>query len=173
MSAPTTDQSVTPVAEDLLACLVTELATEAQPPANASFRTGIQVELLLSTTRDECCEGTAWVRVAQVYPSGAFPEPDVGYSPCGPVQWAAVLEMGVARCAPTPEAEDIITDDQWNTLSRSVMDDAAAMRRALCCFTAAETDRMYVAGPWQPIAVEGGCTGGTQNVTVAIGACDC
>ncbi len=169
----TTDQSVTPVAENLLACLVAELATNADPPANASLRTGIQVELLLSTTRDECCEGVAWVRVVQIYPSENFPDQDTSYSRCGPAQWAATLEMGVARCAPTPDAEDIISTDEWNTLSRLVMDDAAAMRRALCCFTDGDPDRMNLAGVWQPIAVEGACTGGTQQVTVAIGACDC
>lgn len=173
MTDPTTDQSVTPVAENLLACLVAELATEADPPAHASLRTGIQVELLLSTTRDECCEGVAWVRVASIYPSENFPEQDSSYSRCGPVQWAAILEMGVARCAPTPDAADIPSEDEWNAVSRAIMDDAAAMRRALCCFVDADPDRMYLAGQWASLAVEGGCAGGTQQVTIAVGACDC
>jgi hypothetical protein len=168
-----TDQSVTPVAENLLACLVAELANNADPPLHASLRTGVQVELLMSTTRDECCEGVAWVRVASIYPSESFPDQDTTFSRCGPVAWAAVLEMGVARCAPTPEAADIISSEDWTTLSRLVMDDAAAMRRALCCFTDVDPDRMYLAGLWQPLPVDGGCTGGTQSVTVAIGACDC
>jgi hypothetical protein len=168
-----TDPSVLPVAQSMLACLTDALADVANPPAYTSLRTGLQVELLLSTSRDECCEGVAWVRVANIYPSANFPDPDVAWDRCSPVQWAAVLELGVARCAPTPDASSIPSSDQWNAVSEAVLDDAAAMRRALCCFAELEADRMWLAGVWTPLPIEGGCLGGTQLVTVAIGACDC
>lgn len=167
------DKSVTPVAVDLLGCLQAEIAKVAKPPATVGLRTGAQVELLLSTRYDECCAGTAWVRVSSVYPSAQFPSPDEGYVPCWPIQWAAVLEMGAVRCAPTPSADEIPSEDQWNNVSTAVQDDAAAMRRALCCWVDQQGDRMFVPGPWVPQTTEGGCVGGIMTVTVQIGACDC
>ncbi len=168
-----TDPSVLPITTTLLGCLQEALAETPDPPANVSLRVGTTVALLLSQTRDECCEGVGWVRVAAIYPSENFPIPDATWSSCGPLQWAAVLEMGVARCAPTPEADDMPSPDQWNTLAEAVLADAAAMRRAVCCFADVETDRMHLAGLWQPLPVEGGCVGGTMQLTVAVDNCDC
>jgi len=170
---PITDPGVLPVATSLLACLQTALANVADPPEHVSLRVGTQIELLLSETRDECCEGVGWVRVVSIYPSANFPEPDLTYGRCWPIQWAAILEMGVARCAPTPEAADVPSSDEWNAIGEAVLDDAAAMRRALCCFADLEADRMYLAGLWQPLPIDGGCLGGYMQVTVAIDACDC
>ena len=171
--AAITDPGVLPVATSLLHCLQTALIDVAEPPENVSLRVGTQVELLLSETRDECCEGVGWVRVASIYPSAGFPEPDPDHSPSAPIQWAAILEMGVARCAPTPDADSMPDSDEWNRIGEAVLDDAAAMRRALCCWTDLEPDRMYLAGLWQPLPVDGGCLGGYMAVTVAVDACDC
>lgn len=167
------DPSVLPLAEALLACLVAALADTASPPRRASLRTGDRVELLLSTTSDECCDGVAWVRVSQFYPSAGFPDQDLTFVRCAPIQWAVVLEMGVARCAPTPDANTIPSADEWNAVSAAVLDDAAAMRRAICCFADLDPTRMYLAGQWTSLPVEGGCTGGTLPITVAVGQCDC
>lgn len=170
---PITDPGVLPLAETLLGCLQAALGDVADPPANVSLRVGTQVELLLSQTRDECCEGVGWVRVVSIYPSAVFPQPDLESVRCWPLQWAAVLELGVARCAPTPEGDELPTPDDWNTIGEAVLSDAAAMRRALCCFAEADPDRMYLAGLWQPLPVDGGCLGGAMQVTVAVDACDC
>lgn len=168
-----TDPSVLPVATSLLACLQETLGETAAPPKSVSLRVGSQVELLLSQTRDECCEGVGWVRVALIYPSDNFPQPNTEWTSCSPLQWAAVLELGVARCAPTPEATDMPSGDEWNAVAEAILADAAAMRQALCCFADVETDRMYLPGLWQPLPVEGGCVGGFMQVTVAIDNCDC
>lgn len=168
-----TDRSVATIGADLLVCLATEVAKVPTPPASVSLRTGVIVELLLSMSRDECCEGVAWLRLVQMYPSSSFPDPDRTYSPCGPLQWAVVYELGVARCAPRPAANDLPSADQWNEVSLAVLDDAAAMRRAMCCWADSDPDRMYVPGLWTPLPTEGGCVGGTQQLTVAAGACDC
>lgn len=173
MTGPAVDLSLTPVIDDLLACLADEVALVADPPAQVMLRPGTQIELLLSTTRDECCEGLAWVRPVSIYPSASFPVQDADYRHCWPVQWAAVLEMGVARCAPTPEASQLTSAQEWDAVTHAVLDDAAAMRRAMCCFTMLRPDWMYLIGLWQPIATEGGCLGGTMLVTVMLGDCDC
>jgi hypothetical protein len=170
---PITDPGVLPVATSLLDCLQTALLDVADPPEHVSLRVGVQIELLLSETRDECCEGVGWVRVVSIYPSAVFPLPDLESVACWPIQWAAILEMGVARCAPTPDASEMPSSDEWNTVAEAVLDDAAAMRRALCCFTDLQPDRMYVPGLWQPLPIDGGCLGGSMQVTVAIDACDC
>lgn len=169
------DKSVTPTAEALLACLELEIGKVEKPPAVTSMRVGDQVELLFATRYDECCRGVAWVRVVAIFPSTNFPLPDVAYQPCGPGQWAAVLEMGAARCAPTPGKDSIPSGDEWNAVAAAVQDDAAAMRRALCCWTGLDLneDRMYMPGTWAPLTTEGGCVGGVMPVTVMIGACDC
>ena len=168
-----TDLSVLPVAQLLLECFRAETEALEVPPASVSLRVGAQVELLVALSRDECCEGVGWVRVAAIYPSSTFPVADAEWSPCAPAQWAAILEMGIARCAPTPSAEGIPSPDQWNAVAAAVLADAAAMRRAICCFEASERDRMNLPGLWTPLPVEGGCVGGTQQLTVAIGDCDC
>lgn len=173
MTAPVDDPGVLPIAEQLLTCLTEAVATLAVPPRNVMLRPGTQAEFLLSTARDECCEGLAWVRLSQVYPSAKFPQPDGAYLPCYPVQYAAVFELGIVRCAPMTDAEDIPSADEWNTVTALVLNDAAAMRRAICCWTELTTDTQYLTGLWLPINTEGGCTGGIQTITIAIGACDC
>lgn len=173
MTAPVTDLSVTHIAELLLGCLAQEMATVPRPPRSVCLRPGDQVVFYVSSQGDECCDGLAWVRVAGMAPSMNFPVPDQTYTRCPPGQWAVVLEMGAARCAPRPPANVIPTCAEWTDVTHAVLDDAAAMRRALCCFTELEPDRMYVPGLWTPLPVEGGCTGGLLTVTIAVDDCDC
>lgn len=168
------DSTVTPYAQALLECLRAEMAKVEHPPASVCWRVGSRVDLLVSETRDECCEGLAWVRVASVYPSRNFPAPDATPQNCGPLQWAVVLELGAARCAPTADPAVIPSCEQWTETTRRVLDDAAAIRRAAtCCFPAEVPDRMFLVGSWTPLTVEGGCVGGTMTVTLAVPACDC
>lgn len=174
MTTPTLDLSVRPVVDILVACLEQAVATVPKPPKVTCLRPGEQVALMLSSAgRDECCEGLAWVRVASIYPSNTFPAQDITVAGCGVVAWAATIELGVARCAPTPPAEEIPSCEEWTDATYAILDDAAAMRRALCCFAAAEKYRLMLPGIWTPLPIDGGCMGGTMLVTVAIGDCDC
>lgn len=169
----TTDLSVTPIADKLLACFDDEISKVPAPPRTVSLRIGTQVELLIALGRDECCEGVAWVRVVSIFPSANFPEPDITYSRCGPVQWAATFELGAARCAPVSAENTIPSGETWTAVAHAVQDDAAAMRRALCCFADQTSKVMYLPGQWTSLPVEGGCAGGVMTVTIAIGDCDC
>jgi hypothetical protein len=162
---------LTTVTLAVLECLRTQLAALDNPPANVMLRTGERTEALLSMFRDECCEGLGWVRPGAIYPStNDFPNPDQGVSSCGPDRWAAQLELGVVRCAPTPDAQTLTSADEWNDATIQILADAAAMRRALYCLETAPAmqDRLWVAGPWTPTPTEGGCMGGTHLLTVAI-----
>jgi hypothetical protein len=171
------DPVVMPLAYELLGCLEEEIAKVLKPPKYVGLRPGTNVDFLLSTTEDECCEGLAWVRPALFYPSSArFPLQDEEPSVPFIGSWAITLEMGAVRCAPTPNETKIPTVAQWNEVVQAVMDDAAAMRRALCCFIDADPvnrKRSTLAQQWQPLDVEGGCVGGTLQIIVRGPACDC
>ena len=172
-----TDQVVMPLAREMLACFDQEIAKVENPPMYVGLRPGNVVAHLMSTTEDECCSGLAWVRPATFYPTGTGPFPAQDETPLktGVKAWAITLELGAVRCAPTPDADNIPTTEEWDAVTQAVMDDAAAMRRALCCFLDADPRRAgrVLSGPWLPLDIEGGCVGGVMEVTVMGPACDC
>lgn len=171
-----TDPLVMPVAREMLECLAQEMAKVESPPAYVQLRTGDVVAHLLSTSSDECCEGLAWVRPGPFFPSSAvFPIQDVSPQPKGVGAWAFTLELGAVRCAPTPDETGIPTAEEWDVTTQAVMDDAAAMRRALCCWIDAVQGRAkrVIPGIWTPLPLEGGCVGGILPITFRGPACDC
>lgn len=173
---PIADPLVMPLAEELLDCYAVEIAKVASPPAYVQMRAGNVVAHLLSTTQDECCEGLAWVRPAGFYPSsGPFPVRDTEPIKGGQRAWAITLELGAVRCAPVGDEDNIPTAADWQAVTQAVMDDAAAMRRAICCFIDAKPGRSgrVLAGEWQPLEVQGGCVGGILPITVTGPTCDC
>lgn len=172
------DPMVMPLAREMLDCLIQEIAKVPSPPQYVQLRPGTQVDHLLSVAEDECCAGLAWVRPVTFFPTSAdFPAQDSSLVVRGnnPSAWAVTLELGAIRCAPTPEAEDIPTAEQWETTLQGVMDDAAAMRRAICCFIDARSNRPagVVTGQWTLVPIQGGCSGGTISVTIKAPPCDC
>lgn len=170
------DPMVMPLARELLACLEQEIIKVEFPPRYVQLRTGAVVDHLISETEDECCDGLAWVRPVTFFPSSdTFPVQDDTPTPKGITGWAVQLEIGAIRCAPTPPPSRIPTESEWNLLTQAVMDDAAAFRRAVCCFGELAYGRLKVmtAQPWLPISLEGGCTGGVMSITVRAPACDC
>lgn len=177
------DPVVMPLARELLACLDIEMQKVENPPKYIQLRMGSVVDHLISTTSDECCEGLAWVRPAAFYPSTSpFPEqlatPTQGM-PAGAKVWAVTLEMGAVRCFPTPGPDSIPSAEQWDAATQACLDDAAAMRRALCCLIAGPNERnprgsaKVLPGQWLPLQTLGGCAGGILTVTVMGPACDC
>jgi hypothetical protein len=168
---------VMPLARQMLDCLRQEIAKVEFPPLYVQLRTGTVVDHLMSTTDDECCAGLAWVRPASFWPSSAsFPVQDATPLPKGTNAWAVQLELGAIRCMPTPDENEIPTEEQWDAVTQAVMDDAAAMRRAICCFIDAGTrsrSGRVLPGIWQPLQISGGCAGGILPVTVQGPACDC
>lgn len=173
---PVSDPLVMPLARELLECYATELAKMETPPGSIGLRPGTIVDLLLSTTDNECCNGLAWVRPVTFYPSsGPFPTQDTVAQKQGPRSWAVTLELGYVQCAPTPDERSIPSNDEWDDVVQGVMDAGAAMRRALCCLIEAQPMRAQrvLAGQWQPAPVQGGCVGGTLPVTILGPACDC
>lgn len=170
------DPVVMPLAIEMLECLDQEIAKVSSPPLHVHLRPGTEIAAYISENRDECCEGLAWVRVAGFFPSSStFPLQDDVALPKGTSSWAITLEIGAMRCAPTPDANVIPSAEDWLEITQQVMDDAAALRRAICCFIAGAPGRAKVSvpGAWQPLSVEGGCVGGLMTITVRGPACDC
>lgn len=173
---PIQDPVVMPLAREMLACLEQEIEKVPEPPLYVGLRAGNVVAHLLSTSEDECCSGLAWVRPATFVPSSAvFPTQDPAPVKGGTKSWAITLELGAVRCAPTPDADRIPTTEEWDAVVQAVMDDAAAIRRAICCFIEAKPGRSgrVLPGAWLPLDVQGGCVGGIMTVVIQGPACDC
>lgn len=174
------DQTVLPVATQLLSCLTDALATNPNPPMNYSFRTGDNVWPDFNANQDECCEGLAYVRVARIYPSGGentFPAADELFRPCSPLAWGVTFEMGVWRCEPQPTATELVSTAQWTATATQVSNDWEAMTRAACCLRdaldLADPGTPVYMGEWAPLNAGGGCVGGMMNVSVQVMACTC
>lgn len=168
------DTLILPAAERLLDCLETALPTQmvsAKIPAHISFRPGEIVSADASVYDDLCCEGLAWVRIADIFSTSVdFPAPDTSVlvTGCGPMAWGVVLEMGIMRCAPTGDINTIPTSSEWNELQQDVMNDAAAMRHAMCCFIAAYDPSSVAIGSWEPLPTSGGCAGGLWKISLQL-----
>lgn len=168
------DPLVMPLARQLLDCFAVELDKTETPPLAVQFMAGIAPFADANQHRNQCCEGLGWVRVDSFFPSSTFPAQDETPPAKGVGAWAVVLEIGVFRCAPTPDENSIANGAQWEAVVEQVMDDAAAMRRALCCLEDELRGRQRILpGQWQPLDVQGGCAGGYMTVTVKGPACDC
>jgi hypothetical protein len=162
-------------AAQLHACLCAQVNALTNPPERCCLSVGAQFELGVALNEDMCRCGTAWVRIAGFVPSVTFPGQQEEPTNCRPPFWALTLEMGIARCPPLGTMADLPTCTEWATFAQTVMDDAAAMRRALyCCEETLLKARglKFVVGNWTPFGPEGMCGGGTMTVTVPVLACD-
>lgn len=137
----------------------TGLVPAGRPPLGAMVCDG----------RQAC--GVAWVSTASVFPSTSFPVPDEGGGDAtlqgARAPLAMEVQMGVARCYPSPQGRDERADMQaYLDTTRVVLSDMAAMRRAIaCCIRPSRTDATppldFSLGQWTPIEPEARVTGGT------------
>lgn len=170
---PLTEEKVIyPTMIELAACLCTELAAAGGP--ELCYCGPVTGEVSLDYCGGSCdgegCGGQAWVRFVDAFPSSEFPSASVSLANCK-VPLAFNIEVGVARCAPSGEANAVSgfvgpTLEQNVEALRIQMSDLAAMRRAIqCCFGNSDAD--YIMGIYQGINVNtGGCLGGTITLTV-------
>lgn len=168
------DRVAWPLAIRLLTCLDQAIEKLETPPKNIGLRPGDSVAFYVSRMRDECCEGLAWVRVVSVAPSSTnqWPNPDILPQKCNTLRYAVVLEMGIVRCAPASGASEIPSQEQWDNLTETILDDMAAMQNAVCCFGDG-FNGLYLEGTWTPLSIEGACAGGSMNVTASASPCNC
>jgi hypothetical protein len=158
------DKVFYPIMLEAASCLCQQISAAGLPePCFCGVLAGATVVL------DYCGDcgggrcGQAWVRLSESYGSTTFPDPAVNPTCAAPL--AAVLEFGIARCAP-------VGDDQGNPPSlgdqldtaRLVTADMQAIRRAIACCMG---HREHVLGSYTPLGPVGGCVGGTWPVTVS------
>ncbi len=166
---------VSDLAAQLLSCYDQSLQDGPNPPPddNICFRVG-QVPYSAGLSEDLCCEGLAWVRVLRIYPSTNFPLPSITADACPRVGHAIEFELGAVRCMPFGDEAAGPSCDQWTAVFTQVDEDAASMRRAVCCFADLQSaGNLYLEGTWQPIDSQGGCIGGTMSVTVQSDCGEC
>lgn len=162
-------------AQELRNCL--ETALEAQPfptPAQICLRGGEQVRPSISTVGDECCSGLAWVRIMGSEPR--FTEAD-NLGECLGALTRTRFELGVARCMPTPDADEMVTCEQWSEVVARMESDHSAMEAAICCFIdLAQTHPLgspqVYRDVYTPIGPDGRCIQGTLELTIVHG-CSC
>lgn len=122
-----------------------------------------------SKTGTSDCGGQAWVRLSNEYPSSVFPAADQSDASCQSPM-AYTLEVGIARCIPTGNANGINgytppTLEQMVETVRLQMADKAAMRAAIaCCMD--DGDMTYSLGNYTPMQASGDCGGGFYTVTI-------
>lgn len=161
------------LAQDLLGCLETALlAGPNPPPANRiMLRAGDRVTPMLSTVDDECCSGLGWVRIARI--TGVKNVGELDNVSCFSQERTLELEMGVARCAPTPGPSSLTTEEQWETVALQLDADQGSMEAAVCCAFGEDSALVEEAsvGEYLPFGPDGNCVGGTMSVFVRMTAC--
>lgn len=162
------------LAQELLACLETAMLTNPVPvtPAHTMLRAGAEVTPLLGTSRDECCEGMAWVRIQSV--SGVRQLGELDNVSCFRQERTLVLEMGVVRCAPVSDVSSVPSEDQWTAAALQLDADMGTMEEAICCafgdIEGSAAEEVSV-GAYQPLGVDGNCIGGTMVVNILMTNC--
>lgn len=170
------DTMALPIAEQLLQCLCEALAAGSSPPASCCLRPGTNVAQGVSEFEDECCSGLGWVRVVRIWPSGGDPGfPAINQDPfaCSPGSYGIELEMGVYRCAPVGTDTVLPTCQEWTTTTEQILEDAASMRQAWCCFRDTYENNAKLVSDWSPVTVQGACTGGKMTVMIESYCQDC
>lgn len=156
------DTSFYPLLVELATCLCAELESAGLPtPCYCGVLPGQVVPLDYCGECGERC-GMAWVRLATIGEELSLTGEQVRRTSRCAVPLQATVEVGVARCAPSP-------DDLGNPPSEAAqlaatqlqMADMAAALRAITCCSVAD----YALGTWTPAGPEGGCLGGSWLVT--------
>lgn len=149
----------------LSACLCAEIESSGLPtPCFCGITEGTEANLDCGSCDEGC--GAAWVRLDNAFPTTDFPNATTGVALCG-TQLAFVLEVGITRCF-SPFGDERGTGvgvAEHLEATRLQLADMAAMRRAIaCCLATGDTD--YTLGSYTPIPFQGGCGGGSWQVTV-------
>lgn len=170
---------VSDAAQQVLSCFDVALheGPNTPPDGNICLRVG-EVPFSAGLSEDLCCEGLAWVRVLRITPSIRFPQADTQPAECPHSSYAVELELGVVRCMPFGDNQAGPSCDQWTAAFLQVDEDAASMRRAVCCvFDLINEGQTFiqqvVVGDWSPIDNQGGCIGGQMTLTIQLDCSEC
>jgi len=177
------DLFVLPLANQLLACLCTQVQLQTNPPQHCCFRVGPEVAHDAGLFSDMCCEGIAYVSLGDTFPSSAsFPEQDIvrqANTVCAPPSWAQYFKVGIIRCVPTGNGEPPTCED-WNQAFLQNVQDGLTLRRVACCIREFVTNNNDIFLGMSVVLERqvqgsplGGCVERYFTVAVQIPNCDC
>jgi len=179
------DVTVLDRAVALLGCLEDQLTiTVGGPVCRSCIYPGQAVPMDVCQMDEGCGSGGHGMAAVRVVAINLVPE-QVGTSCLFSVsQLAVTYEMTAYRCAHTIQRDQgravaLPSCDELASDTAIILDDAAAMRRALkCCFATPPPEggcspRISAVLPWQPRGPIGGCVGGTMQFTVTLNDCSC
>lgn len=104
------------------------------------------------------CDTFAWTRLAQIYPSLAFPEPDA--RPAAALVTAAIVEIGVMRTLVLPDNGEAADPAELYEVTRTQTADMRAMLQAMCQYGSKALDDRIVIQAYSPLGPAGGVVGG-------------
>lgn len=113
----------------------------------------------------EDCASMGWARLASVFPSSQFPNPDVGRQN-GVTQFASTIELGVVRYFEAPDNAEPASVEQQFDASRLAAADMGAMLTAICAYCDARDIPVSI-GSYAPIGPQGLVLGGAWTATLA------
>lgn len=165
MSAKPVDE----ILNNLQACFCAILAeTVGGAPADCCVTAGQPIIA-------DCCAGFAWIRLVRSYQTHAFPAHANVPTNCMLDQWAIVVEIGVARCAPAScDSIGNVCCEAQATANDILLSDFHAMRKLFSCGCTGISAKEIVTGDWAPVGPEGGCLASKMTATIlSSGNCDC
>lgn len=122
---------------------------------------------------EDCC-GQLWVRLVNLYPSSAFPEPDGGVHR-EHLSWAVVIELGLVRPAPIVREVNgqavLPTATEEQDAAAVALVDGAVLREALLNRYRehiGDEDVAVVLGAFTPFGPDGGVVGGVLTATIQV-----
>jgi hypothetical protein len=116
--------------------------------------------------------GDAWVKLDSMEPdlTGSTATNELlGW--CAP-GWTATITMGIYRCIPVADGEDVLPAESVTDTSLALLSDMAALWRVMSCCPAAFEGGMRVVA-WSPVDALGGCAGGALTIQVPLSGTGC
>lgn len=167
---PISDPSAAGLLMSLRDCLCTEVAKATWGAVCRCYvawgpALPIQDGCSCACGEDELHNGDAWVKLDGLDPDlvGGTGAGISGWCPQG---WAATVSMGVYRCIPVGEGEEVLPAQEVTDISLALLSDMAAIWRVLACCEALEEGTRVLG--WSPIDPAGGCAGGTISIQVPL-----
>ena len=105
--------------------------------------------------------GDAWVKLDGLDPDGGID--DRGW--CAPA-WLATITLGVYRCTPVPEEDEVPDADEVTDTSLALASDMTALFQVRACCTALDEGARVLT--WSPFDITGGCGGSYLTLQVPL-----
>lgn len=163
------------MARSLRECLASELIRRERPVCHLPIIWGSSP---LPAQRCDCTcegggEGEGWVRVTTLAPIAAQARARTGG--CGVLGWDVRVELGVWRCAPTPDDNlNPPTDAEYDRFAQAMFKDTMAIQAALtCCSWFQDKGISHAVDPITPSGPLGGCAGVIGATNVRFNGCGC